>query len=141
MEASVVYWLSRYGFKCAGVERNGVDFLARNLQTNELLGISVRSVPKSESTEHQRIHIPLEDLDKARTACLGFGCTPHFALHVAQLNEMWLFIVSMEHLVSISLRTQYSIECSVAQREIDRFLTDPQIICIETNHKVWRWWA
>ena len=39
LEAFLFYWFSEHGFKCARVERDGIDFLARNLASEELLGL------------------------------------------------------------------------------------------------------
>jgi Holliday junction resolvase-like predicted endonuclease len=42
-EALVLYWLSKYGFECARVDHTGIDIIARNPHTQELMGISVKS--------------------------------------------------------------------------------------------------
>jgi Holliday junction resolvase-like predicted endonuclease len=42
-EAPVLYWLSKYGFECAKVDHTGIDLIARNPNSNELMGISVKS--------------------------------------------------------------------------------------------------
>ena len=42
-EALVLYWLSKYGFECARVDHTGIDLIARNPHTQELMGISVKS--------------------------------------------------------------------------------------------------
>ena len=39
-EAVVLYWLSKYGFECAPVDHTGIDIIARNLHTNEVMGIA-----------------------------------------------------------------------------------------------------
>lgn len=40
-ETLVLYWLSKYGFECAPVDHTGIDIIARNPHTQEVLGISV----------------------------------------------------------------------------------------------------
>jgi len=42
-ESLILYWLSKYGFECALVDHTGIDIIARNPHTNEVMGISVKS--------------------------------------------------------------------------------------------------
>jgi hypothetical protein len=42
-EALVLYWLSKHGFECARVDHTGLDLIARNPNTEEVMGISVKS--------------------------------------------------------------------------------------------------
>lgn len=46
-ERLVLYWLSKYGFECAFVDHTGLDVIARNPHTGELMGISVKSRARS----------------------------------------------------------------------------------------------
>ena len=50
-ESLVLYWLSKYGFECALVDHTGLDVIARNSHTNELMGISVK--PGRETREQK----------------------------------------------------------------------------------------
>jgi hypothetical protein len=42
-ESLILYWLSKYGFESAKVDHTGIDLIARNTVTNEVMGISVKS--------------------------------------------------------------------------------------------------
>jgi transposase InsO family protein len=55
-EALVLYWLSKYGFECAAVDHTGIDIIARNPHTKEVMGISVMRRSRNEGAE--------EDLDR-----------------------------------------------------------------------------
>ena len=46
-ESLVLYWLSKHGFESARVDHTGLDLLARNPRTNELMGISVKARSRS----------------------------------------------------------------------------------------------
>jgi len=46
-EALVLYWLSKHGFECARVDHTGIDLIARNPRTGEVMGISVKSRSRS----------------------------------------------------------------------------------------------
>jgi len=77
-EALVLYWLSKYGFECAFVDHTGIDIIARNPHTQEIMGISVKSRTRSEGAESEYVSIPNENFDKAEAACKSFGCVPYF---------------------------------------------------------------
>ena len=42
-EGHILYRLSKRGFECARVDHTGLDLIARNPHTEELMGISVKS--------------------------------------------------------------------------------------------------
>lgn len=57
----------------------GIDIIARNPNSDEVMGISLkmRSRKTSEKKEYQGI--PLEHLEKVDFACKAFNCTPYLA--------------------------------------------------------------
>src|SRR5687767_14009403 len=79
-EALVLYWLSKYGFECARVDYTGIDLIARNPHTDEVMGISVKSRCRMAGTEAECVTIPLDNFEKATAARKAFGCTPYFAI-------------------------------------------------------------
>src|SRR5450759_1235279 len=79
-ESLVLYWLSKYGFECALVDHTGLDVIARNRHTNELMGISVKARSRNTGTEGQYVSIPNDNFPKLGAACEAFGCSPYFAL-------------------------------------------------------------
>jgi hypothetical protein len=81
-EALVLYWLSRYGFECARVDHTGIDLIARNRHTSELMGISVKSRCRRAGTAASYVKITQKDVVKAKAACKTFGCVPYFAIVV-----------------------------------------------------------
>ena len=50
-ERLILHWLSKYGFECAYVDHTGLDIIARNPSTDELMGISVKSRSRSAGDE------------------------------------------------------------------------------------------
>lgn len=56
-EALVLYWLSKHGFECARVDHTGIDLIARNPHTAELMGISVKSRSRNPGTERTVLRI------------------------------------------------------------------------------------
>jgi hypothetical protein len=140
-EASITYWLSKYGFKCARVERDGIDFLAKNLKTGRLLGIAVRSVIQAELPSNQRTAISAEVISRAQSTCLSFGCSLHFAFQVYQEKQTCLFLISLEHLRAMQTKAEPSIELSLTERAIDQYADDPEILFVESNYRLWRWFS
>src|ERR1051326_6079977 len=81
-EKMVLYWLSKYGFECALVDHTGIDIIARNPHTQEIMGISVKSRSRTKKAEQDYITIPNDNFIKVATACTAFGCAPYFAIVV-----------------------------------------------------------
>ena len=78
----MLYWLSKYGFECALVDHTGIDIIARNKKTKELMGISVKSRSRNTGKEGQYLSIPNDTFPKVEAACKAFGCIPYFAVVV-----------------------------------------------------------
>jgi Holliday junction resolvase-like predicted endonuclease len=81
-EGLILYWLSKYGFECAIVDHVGIDIIARNSRTKELMGISVKSRSRNNGKEGQYVHIPNDHFDKVQEACKAFDCVPYMAVVV-----------------------------------------------------------
>jgi hypothetical protein len=63
-EALVLYWLSKYGFECALVDHTGIDIIANNPLTPEIMGISVKTRTRAEGTEADDVYIPHSQFGK-----------------------------------------------------------------------------
>ena len=81
-EALVLYWLSKYGFECASFDHTGIDIIARNRYTQEVIGVSVKSRSRNKGTEDDSISISNDNFAKAEAACAAFRCGPYFAIVV-----------------------------------------------------------
>jgi hypothetical protein len=70
----------------------GIDLIARKPDTDELMGISVKSRSRNPGTEGSGLRIPFEALPKLDAACSAFGCAPFFAIVVdaADLIRVWV---------------------------------------------------
>ena len=100
-ETLALYWLSKHGFECANVDHTGIDLIANNPFTGEVMGISVKSRTRSPGKETAYVSIPNDNLDKVRSACEAFGCVPYFAIVVDAANLVRVFITSLEHLIEL----------------------------------------
>lgn len=100
-ENLVLYILSKHGFECANVDHTGIDIIARNPKTKELMGISVKSRSRNIGKEGQYVSIPNENIEKVDNACLAFGCKPYFAIVVDEDNFIKIYILSKDHLLEL----------------------------------------
>src|SRR5215208_3694943 len=100
-EALVLYWLSKYGFECARVDHTGIDLIARNRHTRELMGISVKSRSRSKGTERSSLRIPSGNFEKANRACDEFGCVSYFVIVIDAGDATQGFVLPMAHLLKL----------------------------------------
>jgi len=66
-EHLILYWLSKYGFECARVDHTGIDLIARNPKTRELMGISVKSRTRNPGTESDMVSITNSNIEKVKS--------------------------------------------------------------------------
>jgi Holliday junction resolvase-like predicted endonuclease len=122
-EALVLYWLSKHGFACARVDHTGIDLIARNPHTDELMGISVKSRSRNPGKEKTYLRIPLDNLTKVREACEAFGCVPYFAIVVDAADLIRAFILSMEHLLRLFPPTATSVGWKMTPKHLAAYFT------------------
>lgn len=140
-ETLVLYWLSKYGFECARVDHTGIDIIAKNPHTPEVMGISVKSRSRNEGAEDDYVSIPNDNFDKANEACDAFGCTPYFAIVVDAGDILRGFILPMEHLLAISPMGKTAAGWKMTGPYIGKYAADPQIQTFEFNTKTTKWWG
>ena len=138
-EALVLYWLSKYGFECARVDHTGIDLLARNPHTNEVMGISVKSRSRNTGREQTHMRIPGDDFAKVESACAAFGCTPYFAIVIDAAATIRVFLLTMEHLQTLCL-TETGASWRMSPKHLIRYVDDPNIKTFELRTSTPRWW-
>jgi len=139
-EALVLYWLSKYGFECALVDHTGIDIIARNPHTEELMGISVKSRCRTEGSETTDVSLPNKNFDKVDAACQAFGCVPYFAVVVDAGCYIRGFIFSKDHLLAFFPRGTTRSSWKMRQKDLERYAQDPEIKTFEFETKTTRWW-
>ncbi|WP_306581178.1 hypothetical protein [Dokdonella sp.] len=139
-ERLILYWLSKYGFECAFVDHVGLDLIARNPQTKEVMGISVKSRSRSAGTEGTSINIPVEQLGKLDSACAAFDCVPYFAIVADQENQIDAFILAKSHLIAICSVGKSVIDFKMRKPHIASYLQDPEIRSFSFQTRTNNWW-
>ena len=139
-EHLVLYWLSKHGFECARVDHTGIDLIARNPHTKELMGISVKSRSRSEGTEGTHVNIPRDSLDKAKHACQSFGCLPYFAVVVDQASQIHVFILSLRELESTFPAGRRVAVWKMTPQWVTRYANTPSIMYARFSSETVSWW-
>ena len=139
-EVLVLYWLSKHGFECSHVDHTGIDLIAKNPHTDELMGISVKCRSRNPGTEKTYVRIPLDNLDKVEEACKAFECIPYFAIVVDAAGSVRAFITSMRHLLELFPPTQTGVGWKMNPKHLNRYYDDPQVMIFEMKVKTHRWW-
>ncbi|MHB9139544.1 MAG: hypothetical protein ACYC4Q_09090 [Victivallaceae bacterium] len=138
-ERLVLYWLSKYGFECAFVDHVGLDIIARNPHTEEVMGISVKSRSRATGTEGTCLSFQKDNLTKLEKACHDFNCTPYFALVVDEADSINGFILSKKHLLNIYPPGK-TIAWKMTPETISKYAADPEIKKFKFITETTRWW-
>jgi hypothetical protein len=119
----------------------GIDVIARNPHTQELLGISVKSRTRSSGTEKTHVRIPNDAFGKAEVACEAFGCVPWFAIVVDAASTITGYLLSMKHLLKIHPKGETSSSWSMRPKWLEQYAADPAIMRFMFATETARWWG
>ena len=140
-EHLVLYWLSKYGFECAAVDHTGIDIIARNPHTKEIMGISVKGRSRNTGKEGQYVAIPNDDFEKVERACKAFGCRPYFAVIVDEYNSITVFILSKFHLLKLFPSGKRVSGWKMTKDHIEEYRNDSRIMMVKFEYDTLKWWA
>ena len=85
--------------KCARIDHTGIDIIAA-AQGGTRMGISVQCRSRLPDTETSSVN--LHDFEKARVACVPFGCIPYSAIVVDRAGVISCYLLSLAHLEKIA---------------------------------------
>ncbi len=139
-EHLTLYWLSKYGFECALIDHTGIDIIAKNPHTDELMGISVKSRSRNTGKEGQLLNIPNDNFIKAKAACKAFECIPYFAIVVDQGDMIYGFITPMKHFLKLHPQSKRYSCWRMTEQWIQKYRNDKKVKMFEFNHKTLSWW-
>lgn len=139
-EALILYWLSKYGFECALVDHTGIDIIARNPHTGDVMGISVKSRSRREGLEANYVTIPNTHLNRVHAACKAFGCVPYFAIVIDAGKVIRGFILPMRRLLEIFPRGKNATGWKMRKTDLKKYAADPQIMAFKFSTATSRWW-
>lgn len=139
-EHLVLYWLSKYGFECSYVDHTGIDLIARNPHTGELMGISVKSRSRNTGKEGQFVKIEKDNFPKVGAACEAFGCVPYIAIVIDQGSRIQAFLLSQKHLLELHRPGKTGVAWSMSPKWVATYYQDPNIKTFSLEHKTESWW-
>lgn len=137
-----MYWLSKYGFECARLDHTGIDLIARNPRTHEIMGISVKSRSRRAGTEHDNLRIPADHFDRAKKACRAFNCVPYFAFVMDAGSKIRVFILAMSEMLKTCKARRKSYAWNMKPKDIEQYSTNPKIVVfVEFTNRTDRWFS
>jgi Holliday junction resolvase-like predicted endonuclease len=139
-EMLVLYWLSKYGFECARVDHTGIDLIANNPHTKEIMGISVKSRTRTAGQERTDVSITVKDVENIEKACKAFRCSPYVAIVVDGKDVIRVFITSLARLLYYFPKKPFS-GWKMTPSHLTRYANDPQVMAFELEIKQGNWWA
>ncbi len=139
-ETLILYWLSKYGFECACVDHTGIDIIARNPKTKEVMGVSVKSRCRDVGTEDEYLSIPNTNFDKAKAACESFNCVPYFAIVVDTGDTIYGFILPMSHLLELFPLGKTALSWKMTEQYIKKYEMDQNIKMFVYETGKINWW-
>ncbi|MCY3020881.1 MAG: hypothetical protein NTW87_17835 [Planctomycetota bacterium] len=139
-EALVLYWLSKYGFECARVDHTGIDLIARNPHTHEIMGISVKCRCRKEGTEGKSVNIAQHHIRNADEACNAFGCKLYFAIVVDAGDRIRVYMVPRKRMLALLSKSKTP-TWRMSEEYLDHYSREKQIQAFEFRTSTKRWWA
>ena len=128
------------GGAVACVDHTGIDIIARNPHTQEVLGISVKSRCRTEGREEEYVRILEDDFKKAEEACKAFECVPYFAIVVDAGNTIQGFILAMNHLRQMFPPGKTGSWWRMTKEDLSRYAQDPNIKTFRFQVENIQWW-
>jgi hypothetical protein len=138
-ESIVLYLLSRHGFECAKVDHTGIDLIARRPNSDEILGISVKSRSRQPGTENSHVSLPHEGFVKARAACDAFRCVPYVAMVVDAGEKIRVLLLSLHHLQKLCPGGKRVISWPMSEPFLKKYYADLQINIFEFSAHAQKW--
>lgn len=122
------------------MDHTGIDLIARNPHTNEIMGISVKSRSRTPETEDDSITVPADSFGKAQQASEAFGCVPYFAVVVDAGDTIRVFLMSMSHFLKVCPIRKRAAYWKVSPSYLKQHMADDQIRVFEFQTRTVRWW-
>lgn len=142
-ESLVLYLLSKNGFECALVDHTGIDLLAKNPHTKELLGISVKGRTRNSGEKAGRVKIDNceNHFAKIEAACSAFGdAVPYLAVVVDAEDIITGVLVSVKHIKKQYPPESINLNWGMDKNSLDNYYIDPMIKAFKYSSCDIKWW-
>lgn len=138
-EYLILYYLSKYGFECARVDHTGIDIIARNPYTQELMGISVKGRSRGTGKDGEHMAIRKDNFTKAEAACKAFDCKPYFGIIIDETPKTYVFILPMEELLRINPAGERASAWKMKPQHLPKYRDNPNVVMFEFDFSISRW--
>jgi hypothetical protein len=139
-EGLVLYLLSRDGFESARIDHTGIDLLARNRRTEELMGVSVKSRSRYPGTESAAVSWNVTDFAKVEAACKAFACKPYYAIVVDGSDRIQVFVAPLDVLKTVAWVGEKRVDWRMTKEHLERYNATPEIKRVELSWSAGHWW-
>jgi hypothetical protein len=126
-ETFLLYWLSKYGYESARVDHTGIDLIAKDPDSNSVLGISVKSRTRNEGKETEHLGIKNDELDKIYKACKAFQCEPWIAFIIDAAESIQLYLMSIETFLKYSPKRETSMNFKMRPQWTKKYRHDKEV--------------
>ncbi|HUT96349.1 MAG TPA: hypothetical protein VMW82_02155 [Candidatus Paceibacterota bacterium] len=125
-EYLVLYLLSLNGFECVRADHIGIDIIARDPGTKEIMGISVKGRSRTPKTREDTIMISKDNLEKASKSCKDFKCHPYFAIAADIVDRLVVFLLPLKEFKGLSLKGK-TCQWKMTEENIREYYKNPRI--------------
>ncbi len=125
-EYLILYLLSMNGFECVRADHVGIDIIARDPDTEEIMGISVKGRSRVPETREDTIVISKNNLEKASKSCRDFKCQPYFAMAADIVDRLVVFLLPLNEFKKLSLRGK-TCQWEMTDKKIREYYKNPKI--------------
>jgi hypothetical protein len=142
-EMLVLYWLSKYGFECAGVDHTGIDLIARHPNRDEVMGISIKCRTRLDGQEGNSVKLTKapSQFEKIRAACNAFKCVPYLAFVVDADKSICVYIVSLDRALTLYPCNSSEWLWKMSSKHQANYASLEDIFCFELQTETRRWWG
>lgn len=142
-ELLVANWLSRSGLEVLHVDHVGIDLIAFNPNTNERMGISVKSRTREEERENSPVRVlrlGRGDREKLEKACDSFACEAWLAIYVEATDGADLYLTSLRNYDNKYGRKNTRIRSwKMDEESYEKYKEDPMVKHISFNFRGDHW--
>ncbi|MCF6337820.1 MAG: hypothetical protein L3J84_07680 [Gammaproteobacteria bacterium] len=142
-ESLVLYVMSKNGFECALIDHTGIDLLAKNPHTNELMGISVKGRTRNSGEKAGRVKIDNcnSHFEKIKDACTSFGdAVPYLAIVTDAKGVITGVVVPLSHIIDNYPPGGTNLNWGMDSKSLSIYYDDPNIKVFNYSSGNNKWW-
>jgi Holliday junction resolvase len=135
--------LSRSGFEVVIVDHTGIDIIAYNQQTEERLGITVKSRTRTSGTEDSAVNIFKSGNDnrqKLMNACKSFACEPWIGIYVEASDYANIYLTSLKNYdLKYNIKEKKIATWKMKEKDLVAYKEDPNTKNLKIEFKFSNW--